>query len=302
MLEFVDLMEARSLGIQEDEQSMDKFWFSSQWILEPIYVGIRYQCLLDDEGEVKFLGKKQTYNQQNSMYLLTDLIQEIKNSKLPANTLFEGYITFNNDQQKAYKFIKSNVVDDEMLKDFVFYVTDLIYLDNKGIFDLPLFERRSKLKSLVTEGKLVKLQKGYTLKKKEVYSSLKNDFKVFLFKDLESHYSFKQSMAWRILKTPKSFFMTILGFVENDSEKFNGMVMALEGGQVVDGQIKKIMNVPVHSEDNRIWLYNSKCDLMGKVFEINALDGAKKGKYQETRFVRIRNDKKQNDCVFVEEA
>lgn len=299
MINFVDLMEARSLGVQEDEQAMDKYWYSSQWIMEPIYMGIRYQCLIDEKNEIKFLGKKKTYSQQNSMYLLNNLMLEIKNLKLPTNTLFEGYLTFNNDQQKAYSFLKSNTFEDN---DLQFFITDLIYLDNKPVFDFTLFDRKHKLQTLVNDSNFIKLQKGYVSKKKETYSSLKDQFKIFLFKDLESLYSFRQSMSWRILKTPKQFFMTVLGFVENEKEEYKNMVLALEGGQIRNGKITKIMNIPVHSDESRLYLFKRKQQILGKVFEFFSLDNAKNGKYQETRFIRMRDDKKQEDCIFVEEV
>jgi ATP-dependent DNA ligase len=300
MIEFVDLMESRSLGILEDEQDMDEFWFSDQWLMEPIYVGIRYQCLIDDDNTLKFLGKRKNYKQQNSMYLLTDLIEEIKSYSLPKNTLFEGYLTFSNDQQKVFRFLKSSSFN-ESCQDVEFYLTDLIYFDNKALFDLPLFDRRSRLHSFISNKKIVKLQEGHSSKKKEIYSRLKDEFKIFLFKDLESPYTFNQSMSWRILKTPKSFYMVVLGFVENDDEKFRGMVLALEGGQFKNGKLIKIMNVPVHSTNSRIYLCKEKQKVLGKVFEILALEDAKGGKYQESRFVKIREDKKQEECIYSEE-
>lgn len=296
LLEFVNLMEARSLGIIEDEQQMEEFWYSSQWVLEPVLQGIRYQCLIDDNNELKFLGKRKDYKQDNSAHFLTGLIEEIKSLNLPKNSLLEGCLTFGNNQQKAYQFLKSQT---EIEEDYEFYFSDIMYLDNKELFLMPLFTRLSKLASLITEKKIVKLQKGYTANKKQVYSELKDSVKVFLFKDLESVYTFRQSMSWRILKIPVSFFMTIMGFVENkEDEKFRSMVMALEGGQLKDSVMTKIMNIPVHSNEDRLFLYKSKQDLLGKVFEFLASERTKKGKFQETRFLKIRDDKKPDDCIW----
>jgi ATP-dependent DNA ligase len=297
MIEFVNLMEARSLVALEEK--MDEYWYSDNWTMEPIYQGIRYQCLIDDTGELKFLGKKKDYK-ENSMYLLTELIEEIKSYNLPKNSLFEGYLTFGNDQQKAYQFLKSNEIN-EISKNLEFYFTDIIYLENKEFFLMPLFDRRSRLISLIQDKKLVKIQKSYTTNKKDKFEELKDSIKVFLFKDLESIYAFKQSMSWRIFKRPKSFFMIVTGFVENNKdEQYKGMVMALEGGQFKGGQIIKIMNVPVHSNDSRRYLYNSKKEILGQVFEFLALEKTKKGKFQETRFVNIRSDLKPEKCIYLE--
>jgi ATP-dependent DNA ligase len=294
MIEFVDLMQARSLVVLEEK--MDEYWYSDNWVMEPIYQGIRYQCLVDDSRELKFLGKKKDCK-ENSVYLLTELIEEIKSFNLPKNSLFEGYLTFNNDQQKAYQFLKSNTIDD-LYKDFEFYFTDVIYLENKELFLLPLFDRRSRLTSLIQDKKLVKLQKSYTSNKKDKFEELRDKIKVFLFKELESTYTFKQSMSWRIFKLPKSFFMIVTGFIENDNEQYKGMVMALEGSQYKDGQITKIMNVPVHRNDSRHFLYNSRKEIIGKVFEFLALEKTKKGKFQETRFVDMRNDFNPEECIW----
>lgn len=295
MIEFVNLMEARNLGIKEDLQDIDVFWCSDQWSMEPIKLGIRYQCLVDENGELNFLGKKKEYK-ESSVHLLKDLVNEIKGYSLPKNSLFEGYLTFGNNQQKAYQFLKSNEIKDDIYKDLEFYFSDVIFLKNKGVFDLPLFERVSRLKSLISDRKFVKLQQSYVRNKQSVYSSLKNDFKVFLFKNLESIYSFNQSTSWRILKTPISFFMVIMGFVENDCEKYRNMVMALEGGLYKDGKIVKIMNIPVHSNQNKIYIYSKKQELLGKVFEFLASEKTVKGKYQEARFFRIREDIKPEEC------
>lgn len=290
-------MEGRSLGILEDDQDMDEYWYSDNWIMEPISVGVRIQCHVDENEALGFLGKRKDYKRKETIYQLTEIIKDIKDCKLPKNTLFEGYITFDNDQQKVYKFLKSETLEDDC-KNATFYVTDLMYLDDQPVFDMPLFDRRSKLKSLITESKTLKLQTGYTTRKKNVYLDMKDKFKVFIFKDLESIYTFNQSMFWRILKTPQSFFMSIMGFVESDDEKFRNMVMALKGGQIKDGMMTKIMNIPVHSNDNRIFLNNSKSEILGKVFEILALEKTKEGKYSEARFLKLRNDKALEDCIF----
>jgi ATP-dependent DNA ligase len=258
--------------------------------------------LIDEAGEPQFFGKKKSYR-KNRMAYLTNLTKEIKSYNLPKNSLFDGYITFENDQKKAFRFIKSIYTDeDNFRRQFEFYFTDVIYLNNEAMFNSPLVARLQVLKNLFsTETRRVKLQKGYIVNKKEVYSQLKHEYKIFMFKDLDSVYSFKQSSYWRILKVPQTFYMVIMGFVESQEEKFRGMVMALEGGLYKNGVLSKVMNIPVHSNENRSYLYHKKSEILGKVFEFLALDKTDKGKFDEARFVGIRDDMKSESCIEIEE-
>jgi len=300
MISFVDLMEGRSLGSIDNEADQDKFWFSEQWILEPVYEGVRFQCMVDTAGDIRFHGKRKIYKHQGKLNALTSVMKSLENCKFPDETLLEGYLTFNNDKTESYRFLKLEQPDQQLIDNSCFYITDLIYYAGKDIFNLPLFDRKSIVNKIVKETGCLKVQQWFDKDKRNVFEKLKKEkVNVFLFKDLSSRYKFKQTVACRIYRVPTQYFMVVMGFVENTKkEELKNMVVALEGGQLINGQLVKIMNIPVHSNDSRIMLYNNKSNLMGKVFEILASEKTENNKYQEARFVGMRDDKMLEDCVF----
>lgn len=301
MIEFVDLMEGRSLGSIDNESDQDKFWFSDQWVMEPILLGIRYQCLVDDSGLLSFHGKRKNYKDKDRFLMLPNIVQELQNNRFPPQTLFEGYVTFNNDKTEAYRFLKLEHLDEQLVENAQFYITDVIYYNSKDVYNLPLFDRKTILSKHFKESEHVKIQKFFALNKKNTFEQFeKKDVKVFMFKDLSARYSFKQSVACRVYKIPQQYFMVAMGYVENkEKEELRNMVVALEGGQLQKGELVKIMNVPVHSNDSRISLYNIRDSIVGKVFEILATEKTEKdSKYQEARFIQMRDDKKLENCIF----
>ncbi|MDD5649673.1 MAG: hypothetical protein PHF86_04535 [Candidatus Nanoarchaeia archaeon] len=301
MIDFVDLMEGRSIGYFNSEMEQDKLWYSDQWIIEPTHLGIRYQCRVEACNKLDFHGKKESYKQKDKLEQLENIIKEIKSNNLPEQTLFEGYITFNNNKSEAYRFLKLDRLDNKIIDAAKFYITDLIYLNRKEIFELPLFDRKSLISKVFNDTENVKVQQFFSKNKKDVFEQFrKQNIDLFLFKDLAAKYRFKQSVYCKIYKVPKQYFMIVMGYVENkDKEDLKNMVVALEGGQLVNNKLIKIMNVPVHSNDSRINLYDNKEKIIGKVFELLASEkNENDNKYQEARFIQMREDKKLEDCVF----
>jgi hypothetical protein len=76
------------------------------------------------------------------------------------------------------------------------------------------------------------------------------------------------------------------------------MVMALEAGQFRENQLVRIMNVPVHANDDRVYFFKHKNQLVNSVFEILALSKTTDGKYEDARFLRMRPDITIQSCVF----
>lgn len=292
-------MEARSLGSIDSEKDLDRFWYSDQWIMEPVQLGVRYQCLVYEKGKIRFHGKRKKYTQQDKLQSITKIVDSINLNNLPEQTLFEGYLTFDNDRTKSYRFLKLEHIDQELIDSANFYVTDIIYHAGNDVFNLPLFDRKNIINKIFVEDEVLKIQQGYTKEKIQTYDRLKDQIQVFIFKDLAARYSFKQSLACRIYKIPLTYFMIVMGFVESPDPRLKKMVVAIEGGQLKEDELVKIMNIPVHSNDMRVVLYNNKDKFMGKVFEFLASEKSdKEDKYQEARFVKMREDKKLEDCIF----
>lgn len=297
MIDFVDLMEPRSLIIEQDDQ--EKFWYSDQWIMEPTYHGIRYQGLVYAPRKIKFHGKKKEYKLQNKFEKLNNIIDSINLSNLPEQTLFEGYLTFNNDKTKAFRFIKLDDIDDELVSIAKFFITDIIYYSGKDYFNMTLFDRLSLLSKIFIETDNVKMQPKYSSNKKNVYCSLKDRVNVFVFKDLISMYTFKPTLSWRIYTIPYSYFMVIMDVVESNIVKFKNMAVSIKGGLLKNGKLVHIMNIPIHNNEDRINLFKNRERLKGKVFEFLASEKSEKTeKYQEARFLKVREDLDFNSCIY----
>jgi len=294
MVDFVDLMSGRNFSL-DNEKEQDEFFFSEQWRMEPVLFGVRIQCLVNSVGEFKFLGKKKDYKQQDILKFLPDIVESLKTSSIPSNSLFEGNLELGN-RADVYRFLKTG----QSRVKATFHVSDIIYYDNKDVFNQPLFDRLKLMQRIFREDNNIRIQQGYVKNKKKEFERLRELYTIFLFKDLESIYNFKQSVACRIYKIPRSFFMVIMGIVENqNNEKLKNMVVALEGGQVREGKLEKIMNIPINGNDSKISLYDARDSIIGKVFEFLALEKSpEEKKYQDVRFVKIRNDKTVEDCVF----
>lgn len=299
-MDFVDLMQSRSICLTDDQENEEKFWFSDQWTIEPLYDGVNYQILIDENGDLKFQGRKRDYKKNNKFEQLDRIVKDIEEMQLPKNTLFEGILTFNNDKNEMFRFLNISRIDQSFKENCTFYIRDIIFYNNKAIHELPLFDRIAFIKRNFKETLYIKIQESYNKNKRQVFEKFKESFQNFNFRDLCSPYSFKQSMASRIYKVPCSYFMIILDVVVNEKEeKFRNMVLALKGAQIKNNEITYIMNIPVHSNNNRTYLYKNRENLKGKVFEFLASEkDLKEEKYQEARFLKIRFDKTEKDCIF----
>jgi len=299
MIEFVDLMQGCSFGGRYDR--LDEFWYSVKWVMEPIHQGKRAQCLIDEKGNVRFSGAEKK-NFEFS-YKVKTLINEIKNLEFPKNTLFDGYLSIKNDFNLTLTYF--SLLSDEKRIDFlqehgeiVFYISDIIYLDEKNKTQDLLLSRKRLLEQTIKASEHVKIQECYYSNKDKRYNELKSTYQVFIFKDIESLYDFKKNRKWVIFRNVEKYFMIITGFIENkENEKFQNMVLALEGSQYKSGRLVKIMNVPVASNEDRDYLFRNKNKVKNKVFEFKTSGQTDKA-YKDAIFEKTRFDLVPEVCVF----
>jgi len=171
-IDFVGLMEGSLIRVDADHPSMDKYWQSEQWILEPIEKGRKYQCLIKND-DVSFLSRQgaSSYNNQS-------IINNIK-KEIPNNSLID-------------------IIVKESLNDLVIY--DIIYWDSNEFLQETLFDRRKKLES-IQEIDSIKISKTFIKDKYKIYLSLKDSYYGFYFKNLDSEYICGHlSSQWKILK------------------------------------------------------------------------------------------------------
>jgi ATP-dependent DNA ligase len=301
-IDFVNLMDGRSICLHSNEENMEEFWYSDKWLLEPTYQGRRIQCLIDENGNFKFWGKSKKYVKPNLDNKINHIIEQLKLQNLPINTLIDGYFSFGNNISILTQFFQYNDIqktnDIQKLNGNInYFITDIIINNNKDLSFLPLFDRKKILNIMIKDLENVKLQKYFYNKKFEIFENNK-DFEIFLFKDIESSYEFRISSKWKIFKEPECYYMIISGYIDGkNNSRHENMVVALEGSQYKDDKLIKIMNIPVNNTDDMIYFYDNKQEMLGKVFEIKAFEKLK-DKYGEARFYKIRLDLKDNICIF----
>lgn len=293
MLEFVNLMEGVPIKLKPENERMDAFWKSDEWVLEPIEKGKRYQCLITDI--IEFSSSKQDSHPKSIQDKIPYIIEELK--KLPKNSLLDGYITCY-DYEKTLQVLETNIEGSlELQKQsgkLNFVIMDVIYLNGKTIFDLPLFDRRKFVEKI--KGNYLKPIDNFFNTKYEIYEKIKNSYDAFYFKSLDSVYFFRKSRKWRVLKELKTYFCIILDIIEGKG-KYKNVCGSLEVGQFKNCKLTKITNISGMNMDDRILFFEEKKKFINKIIEIKVLKKTENN-FIEAIFSKLRNDKTQEDCVF----
>jgi len=139
MIQFVNLMEPTQLD--PNDEKMDMYWESNEFILEPIEEGRRYQCLIS-ENNVAFSTKKE----RSKKGLIDDKVPEIiENLKtiIPQNSLLDGYLTTGNYNETLRILESKTETSLELQKKhhLKFIIMDVIYWNNEQLAH-PFFDRR----------------------------------------------------------------------------------------------------------------------------------------------------------------
>lgn len=298
MINFVNLMEGLNIHVDIHHELMDMYWQSDQWILEPLIIGRRQQCLIDKDN-ITFSAKSEESGSSLSINKVRHIIEDIR-ATVPDQTLIDGYITYENDLKKTIQIFAStdkNALSLQSEKKMKFIVSDVIFWDNSVLFDFPLFERKQKLK-LIKQTENLKIIDFFVNRKYEVYEKLKLNYEAFYFKDFESEYTFGKSRHWKLLKEPKTFFVVIMDVLEGTG-KFKNLCGALSVGQFKNGKLQYITNIGGINYDERALFFNQKQKFINKVIEIKALERTEKS-FREARYVKVRDDLSLEDCKFVE--
>jgi hypothetical protein len=296
-------MEGRSICYHSNEQEMEQFWYSDQWVFEPTLQGRRIQCLINENREISFWGKKTSYVKPNLDNKIEHIISDLRKLNFPPNTLLDGYFSIDNNPSALMQFFQFNsteMTDKLQLEHgkIVYYLTDVIFNNNKDLSFFPLFDRKRALQSLIKENlQFVKIQDSICKAKYENFTQCRDSIQIFTFKNIESLYEFKISSSWKIFKEPLPYFMVLTGFIDGKTDNRQNMVVAFEGSQYRNNVLTKIMNIPVNNTDDMAYCYHNKQKFLSKIFEIKAFEKLK-NKYSEARFYCMRNDLSDNVCIF----
>jgi ATP-dependent DNA ligase len=298
MADFVDFMEGTKLKISENDDRMEEFWQSDEWLLEQVPIGRRVQCLITNEGKVKFSGKSKIENK------VPQIIQDINELGFPKDTLLDGYLTAG-DYARTVQMIEyddsKSVKEQKASGALRFILTDLIMLKDRDIYNFPLFDRMKALSDFCSVSSYVEVSQKYRKSKKELYEQLKGTCEVFIFKLLNSPYIFGTSGYWKILKVKKPYFVVILDITEGKG-KYKGACGSLEVGQYKNEKLVRFTSVGMGMDmDTRINFLKDKNNFINKVIEIRALNRTKKS-FNEAIFYSLRNDLNPKNCIYSEEA
>lgn len=296
MVDFENLMEALPLRFDYDDERAEEYWYSNEFLLEPIYDGKRLQCLIDENNNVSF----KTLYKDSVRRVLDDkfpnLIKELK--LLPKNTLLDGYLSCGSFDETMVLLERDfeNIEDNENRFNTSFIVMDMIYHNDEEIYWQPLFNRKEIISRLIGFDYIKIIDSYYDLKK-EKFEEIKNENKKgFYFKDLGSEYLFKRSNRWIDFKVTYRYFAIVTDIIEGNG-KWQDMCGSLEISQFKDGKLEKITNIGGISMDERIEIFQEKEKYLNKVVEIKSTDKNDKT-YIDASFIRFRDDVKAEECVF----
>lgn len=298
MADFVKLMQGTPLKWDLDDERMEMFWESNQWVLEPVIKGRRYQCLIQD-GNVSF-----STIMGNNISQIDDkvghLVEQLRN--FTDETLLDGYITANNDVNRTLHILETPMEKLQQNECHLlnYVISDIIYNGEVCTFEYPFFDRRKILEQLELDGCIptsyIRLSDLYYDLKFKRYKEINSDFDAFYFKDLDSTYTFRKSTKWKIFKELQRQNVVIMDIVEGNG-RYEGMCGLVSIGQYKNDELVHITNVSGMSTDDRIDLFLNRDKYLGKVLEIKVL-GKSDNNFIEARYSKLRLDLEPGICVW----
>lgn len=202
----------------------------------------------------------------------------------------------------------------------VYIVFDILYTASDGwIMDRPLIERKKVLDEISADGKRVTKCEFIEYRGIKFYeSAVKMGLEGIMAKRKDSVYQpGKRSPAWIKMKKRKSIDCIIVGWLEGEGEregKFGSLILALKLGsiyvhigQVGTGFNKEFLNWFYEKlkeiEIEKPWFYSEfkrKVHWVKPVYvcEVEFLEITKDKKLRAPVFVRLREDKRPEECTF----
>jgi len=300
MLKFVNLMEGNRFQKDFDIHGEDMDWDSSNYILEPIpNDGKRCQCLIKSDS-IEISAKCTADNPFLVSSKVPQVIRDLKNINVPYNTLLDGYLSFrgsrdSNEMLSVLRGSDEKALTRQKHDKIVFFLTDIIFYNNKLLSEFPLSYRKNFIRDFVQEKEHVRINEYYLNSKINKYKDLKKEFDCFYFKDLDSFYTFRTSKRWMILKDHKTFFVVVMEMIPGKGRCAN-TCGSLKVGQFINNELKYISNISGMTDEIRDFFFRNHC--IGKVIEIKAFERTKNGKFDEARFVALRKDLDPKNCIF----
>jgi len=302
---------------------------SDDWIFELKYDGTRALAYIDKVNKkVRLLNRRLNFFEKRYPEF-SDLFNFVKAEKV----ILDGEIVVLKDGKPNFYLLQEREhVEEELrieilskLNPATFFVFDILYLDGKDLTNLPLIERKKILKEILVESekiKIVKFVKGNGTKLFE--EAVKKGFEGIMAKKIDSVYEIgKRSKAWLKIKVLKTIDAIICGYTigEGWREKYFGSLLL---GIFDRGKLRYIGRVGTGwSEDElkeltaklkELEIEKNPFDIFEEereidkirfvkprlVCEVKFMEFTKDKKLRAPSFIRLRFDKRPEDCTLQE--
>lgn len=282
------------------------------WIYEIKWDG--YRAIAEVNGtNVKLYSRNgNTFN--NSYPAIVDAL-----AKMKIDAVLDGEIVaLDKNGAPSFQLLQHYNYDHPL----IYYVFDILYINNKKITSLPLLERKKQLKKLLKKSDFVKYSDHIAEKGIEFFKQArKHDLEGIMAKRADSKYlPGIRTSDWLKIKNHKTMEAIIAGFTapEGSRQHFGSLVLAVRDGNKLKyiGQTGTGFNEQTLKEINLLLdpliIKKSPFDDPQKmdlsftpvkpilVCEVKFTEVTKDGKLRHPVFLHIRDDKKAKDVTGIE--
>ena len=283
----------------------DKPFDDNGWLYEIKWDG--YRAIADIADQNVALYSRNGNSFLDHYPLLVDSLKKIKH-----NAVIDGEIVVLNE--KGYPdFQKIQHYEDNTNFPLIYYVFDLLSLNDQSLYDQPLIERKQLLKKLIGKNPMIKYSEHVLRNGIDFFNaSEQKNLEGIMAKKSDSHYyPGKRTNEWLKIKNHKTVDVIIAGYTRPTGSRkyFGSLVLALKEGKEFkhvghagtgfdDKKLKELYKLfqplkqkvspfkdPIETNEQVTWI---KPVL---VCEVKFTEWTKDEKLRHPVFMRLRNDK-----------
>lgn len=301
----------------------DEYWDdNNEWIAEAKLDGSRY--LWHIENDRNYLTSRRISVKTGQYVEKSDCIPHLRDLKLKnfkSTIILDGEIMVPNSWEKISSSVTSIVGSlperaielQEEHGYLEYHIFDILFYEGEDCREYSLSKRQNFFKAVYYESYLfnnqyIKLIES-TMKDKKLYYEkiVKDGGEGVVLKNLNSIYGkdwikVKKEETWDVViigyKDAKEYTEKVSG--EKSISKFyeRGWIGAIEFGQYKDGNLNSYGYCSGMTEDVRAEISNNKEKYIGQTIEMKAQQRLKSGHFRHPVFVRFRQDKSPEECIY----
>ncbi len=275
---------------------------SEEWLFEAKWDGIR---------AISYIYNNSVRIDSRSGLDITRKFPEIAEDLLESaeDCVIDGEIVLiNQGRQDFQKLMERFQIEDEIRQEIlsekfpaVYVVFDILEIEGQPVIANPLEDRKEALEAYVNNSKRINIIK-YLIGPGEDYfrAARKLGFEGIMAKRLGSEYEpGKRSGNWLKIKEIKSMDVVVLGWKEGQGGR-SGTFGSLKVGAYKDGELVELGYVGTGFTENDLKLIKTLLESGRKfVIEVEFQEFTKDGKLRMPRFVKLRLDKRPEECTVV---